>query len=87
MAASVRDGTYRDAILLVELPAPGEVTAGVLTAVSPSAVGRLVTRCVSIASRNSRSPLARSCSRMGVSHCTGFSPPQMSLTRMSSRPG
>jgi hypothetical protein len=37
MGASVRDGTNRDAILLVELSAPGELTADVLTAVSPSA--------------------------------------------------
>jgi hypothetical protein len=32
--ASVADGTYRDSILLVELSAPGALTAGVFTAVS-----------------------------------------------------
>ena len=46
----------------------------------------LVIRCVSIARRSIRSPLSRSCSQTGLFHSASCSPPQMSLTRTSSRP-
>ena len=45
-----------------------------------------VIRCVSMPSRSMRRPFSRLCSQTGLFHSNSFSPPQMSLTRMSSRP-